>query len=105
MKEMEIQATSVQFECVGADCSATQEVDILGKNQIAEAKSATAANIDKKGSKQARHYRQIQEQLFGAGTKPRGKLDASRTDVAETAEHFSRRGHQVEQVSGFNFAL
>ena len=97
MDKMNIQATSVVYKC--RKCGEEQEVDIVGDSQLGEAKSRSAKQVKKKGSKQARNYRSIQEQKFGSGTKPRAKLDGGRGDHGETRAEFERRGFQVEIVN------
>lgn len=95
--KMNIQATSVLYKCVISDCQAQQEVDIVGQHRIAEAKSRTAKGV-KNGKTQHTHYIQIQQQLFGSGTKPLAKVDATRSDTAEAQSIFDRRGFSIEAL-------
>jgi hypothetical protein len=75
MDVLEIRATSVIYRCT--KCGAEQEVDILGKDRIAEAKSRTKKGW-KNAAPQHKNYRDIQGQVFGEGTRPLGKADNSK---------------------------
>lgn len=95
MDRLEIQATSVIYKCSVECCNNEQEVDILGKDRIAEAKSRTNKGW-KNAKKQHRNYKEIQQKVFVDG-KPLAKADSSKlSDVSEFKELLSRRGFGTE---------
>jgi hypothetical protein len=95
MEKLEIQATSAIYKCTV--CGAEQEVDIVGKNQIAEAKSRNANQVKKKG-KQSKNYKEIQKQLIDKDKNPVAKLNGNKSDVDESKEKYIERGFDVEVV-------
>ena len=95
MEEMDIQKCGVEYKC--KKCGQTQEVDIVGKDQIAEAKSRSAKKVKSKGA-QARRIRDIQQKKFNVDKNPRAKLDGTMTDAAESGEKYLERGFEVETV-------
>jgi hypothetical protein len=94
--KMNIQYTGVHFGC--SLCGQPQEVDIIGENQLGEAKSQcldlTLAKIDE----QAPRLLSISRQLYGTKTQPLAKLDKSRVDHPDTAKLWSSFGFDTEIV-------
>ncbi len=93
--KLEIEATSVEYKC--SLCSLDQEVDILGKEKLAEAKSR-----NKKGWKNVRdqhkNYVEIQQQVFDRG-RPLAKADGgklSRNDKNWFRNKLDSRGFDTE---------
>lgn len=95
MEEMDIQKCGVEYKC--KKCGQAQEVDIVGKDQIAEAKSRSAKKVKSKGG-QARRIRDIQQKKFNIEKNPRAKLDGTLTDATESGEKYLERGFEVETV-------
>jgi uncharacterized Zn-binding protein involved in type VI secretion len=96
MRKIDIQETSAIYECT--KCPAKQEVDIVGKNQIAEAKSRNARGTQR-SKPQATRLVDIQAKLFDPSKKPLAKLDGSLSDVKDSEAIYLRRGFEVEIVS------
>jgi hypothetical protein len=96
MAEMDIKRVGAMFKC--RKCQQDQEVDIVGKDQIAEAKSRKFNQVKKKG-KQARRLRDIQQKRFDKGKNPRSKLDGSLSDVTDSTNKYLERGFDVEVVA------
>jgi len=93
MDKLDIKATSVIYKC--RLCPEQQEVDILGKDRIAESKSRTNKGW-KNSSKQHRNYTEIQQQVFGGG-EPLAKAEGSKlSDVTDFQDRLSRRGFGTE---------
>lgn len=95
MKKMDIQKVGAMYKC--QKCGQDQEVDVVGKDQIAEAKSRNAKQVKKKGA-QARRLRDIQQKLFSKDKNPRAKLDESLDDVNDSRDKYLERGFDVETV-------
>ncbi len=97
MKLMDIQRVGALFRC--AKCKQEQEVDIVGKDQIGEAKSRSFKQVSKKGA-QSRRLRDIQQKKFSPAKNPRAKLDGELSDVGQTVEKYRQRGFDGEVVGG-----
>jgi uncharacterized Zn-binding protein involved in type VI secretion len=97
MEIMEIQKVGAMFVC--SKCGQDQEVDIVGKGQIGEAKSRKFGKVRKRGA-QARRLRDIQQKLFNRNKNPRAKLDGSFDDVNLSVEKYQERGFDSEIVGG-----
>ncbi len=95
MEKMKIEKTSAEYVCV--ICGVNQEVDIVGKDQVAESKSRNINQVKKKG-RQSRNIKQIQKQLFGSNSSPLAKLDGTLGDVADSAEKYNDRSFAIEIV-------
>ena len=95
MEKMDIQAVGRTYRC--SKCAKEQEVDIVGRDQVAEAKSRNFKGV-KNAGKQARRVRDIQQKLFGPTKNPRAKLDGSLEDVEQSAAKYLERGFDVEKV-------
>jgi hypothetical protein len=93
MEKLQVQATSVEFKC--SKCGIQQEVDIVGKDQIAEAKNRTAKGV-KGASQQHKNYRDIQAKRFNKEQKPVGKFPKDHPEATDVESIFSRRGFQAE---------
>jgi uncharacterized Zn-binding protein involved in type VI secretion len=95
MVKLDIQAGTSIYKCT--KCGADQEVDIIGKNQIAESKSRDARGVKKK-KLQASRLKDIQTKLFDPSKKPLAKLDGTLSDVKDSESIYMRRGFEVEIV-------
>jgi len=95
--KMDIQKVGAMYRC--QKCGQEQEVDIVGKDQIGEAKSRNATQVKKKG-KQARRLRDIQQKCFSSDKNPRAKLDGSLSDVEDSKQKYQERGFDGEVVGG-----
>ena len=85
-------------EYVCTVCGQTQEVDIVGGDRVAEAKSRNAKGVKNKGA-QCRRLKGIQRQLFDPEKKPLAKIDGGLSDVGDSKAIYERRGFEVEVVS------
>jgi hypothetical protein len=95
MEEMKIKKCSVQYKC--SKCGQEQEVDIVGEDQVAEAKSRNFKQV-KKRSDQARRIRDIQHKMINPGKNSRAKLDGAMSDSAQSTSKYLDRGFDVEVV-------
>jgi hypothetical protein len=91
--KLDIQATSVEYRC--QKCGQMQEVDMLGKVQLAEAKSRRFRQI-KSRRQQAKRLVDIQNKIVNPGKKPLAKLDGNLADAADSASKYQDRGFDVE---------
>jgi hypothetical protein len=78
-------------------CGKEQEVDIVGGNRVAEAKSRNQKQV-KKRSAQCKRLKSIQTQHFDQEKKPLAKIDGSLSDVGESKAIYERRGFEVETL-------
>lgn len=92
---LNIQACGAEFECT--KCGISQEVDIVGENQVAEAKSRTAKGVKNK-KKQCNNYLDIQKKNFDADTPPLAKLDSNHPQHEAAGAVYTRRGFATEVV-------
>jgi len=92
---LDIQSCGAEYKC--KLCGIGQEVDIVGKDQIAEAKSRTAKGVKNK-SKQCTNYKDIQKKLFDPDTPPMAKLDSEHPQHDAAGEVYKRRGFVTEVV-------
>lgn len=91
--KMDIQSVGAVYKC--KKCGQEQEVDVVGKKQVAEAKSRTYKGVKGK-SKQARRVRDIQHKMFDPTQNPLAKLDGSMADHADSTKKYLERGFNVE---------
>lgn len=95
MQKLDIQAIGRIYEC--DNCHIEQEVDIVGKNRVAESKSRNFNGVKKKG-KQSHRVRDIQQKLFDKGQNPLAKIDGNLADHAQSTDKYLGRGFNVEVV-------
>jgi len=91
--KLDIQKTSVLYRC--SLCGEEQEIDIVGIDQIAEAKSRQFKGVKKK-KKQATNCLDIQTKLFDPSKKPLAKLDGTLSDVKQSQLKYKERGFDTE---------
>lgn len=96
MVGMDIQRAGADFKC--GKCGQNQDVDIVGKDQVAEAKSRKFKGVKNK-SKQARRIRDIQQKLFNKDKNPLAKVDSTKPDVSKSVDKYLERGFDVEVLS------
>jgi hypothetical protein len=93
--KLDIQCCGREYLC--SECGIEQEVDIMGKDQIAEAKSRTEKGVKNK-KKQCNNLFDIQKKLFQGDTPPLAKLDGTLSDVSGSEGIYKRRGFATEIV-------
>ncbi|VAW64470.1 hypothetical protein MNBD_GAMMA11-557 [hydrothermal vent metagenome] len=93
--KLPIDKCSKEYRC--KKCKINQEVDIVGGDRVAEAKSRKSKGVKKK-SGQCKRLKGIQTQLFDPGKKPLAKIDGELGDVQNSKEIYERRGFEVEIV-------
>jgi len=94
-EKLPIDKCSKEYKC--KKCKKTQEVDIVGDNRVAEAKSRKTKGVKNKSS-QCKRLKSIQSQHFDPGKKPLAKIDGDLEDVHESKKIYERRGFEVEIV-------
>ncbi len=93
MEKLKIEKVSVKYECVL--CKQTQEVDIVGENQIAECKNKKKADLE-----QAVRLKDIQTKVKGGGV-PLAKLNENHPKSGSVGNAYDKAGFAVEMVKGF----
>jgi hypothetical protein len=93
MEKLKISKVSVRYKC--SKCAQTQEVDIVGENQIAECKNKKKADL-----KQAERLRDIQTKTKGGG-KPLAKINKSHEKAGSLEKTYGKNGFATEMVAGF----
>ena len=78
-------------------CGKEQEVDVVGGNRVAEAKSRNAKQVRKR-SDQCKRLKGIQAQCLDPQKAPLAKLDGNLEDAAESAKIYERRGFAIELI-------
>jgi len=78
-------------------CKKDQEVDIVGDDRVAEAKSRNSKGVKNKSS-QCKRLKSIQSQHFDPSKKPLAKIDGDLEDAQKSKEIYERRGFEVEIV-------
>jgi hypothetical protein len=94
-EKLPIDKCSKEYKC--KKCKKTQEVDIVGNDRVAEAKSRNSKGVKNKSS-QCKRLKSIQSQHFDPSKKPLAKIDGDLDDVQESKEIYERRGFEVEIV-------
>ncbi len=93
MEKLKIEKVSVLYECLL--CGQTQEVDIVGENQIAECKNKKKADLT-----QAARLNDIQKKTKGGG-KPLAKINENHKKSKRLEKTYSNNGFETEMVKGF----
>ena len=93
MEKLKIEKVSVMYKCKA--CGQNQEVDIVGKDQIAECKSKNKADL-----KQATRLKDIQAKVKGGG-KPMAKLNNNHKKSKSLEKAYEKAGFVAEMVPGF----
>jgi hypothetical protein len=102
MQRLNIQACEVKIKCT--ICGQKGEIDILGDEQAAESQSESARNLDtdKRKSKQARRYNDVQNTMNdvqGTNHQPMSKIDTAQIGDHNLAKRTcARRGMIPEFV-------
>jgi hypothetical protein len=96
MDVLGIQATSVLYRCTNKGCKQTQEVDIVGRDRIAESKSRNLKQVSSKGAQRQR-LKEISQQCFN-DNKPLAKLDGDLDDSDQSRDYYAARGFDTEIV-------
>jgi len=94
MEKLRIQKTSVSYVC--RRCGQSQEVDIQGEYQIAEAMSRSFKGV-KSASKQRERLRKIQKQL-DSSKNPLAKIDGDLDDADKSKDYYAARNVDTEIV-------
>ncbi len=93
MKKLKIEKVSVIYEC--SLCGQTQEVDIVGEEQIAECKNKKKADLN-----QAERLKDIQAKT--KGTKlPLAKINENHKKAESLSKVYGNNGFETEMVPGF----
>lgn len=93
MEKLKIKKVSVLYKCIL--CGQTQEVDIVGENQIAECKNKKKADIN-----QAKRLKDIQSKTKSGG-KPLVKINENHSQSHSLAKTYGNNGFETEMVGGF----
>lgn len=94
-EKLPIDKCSKEYICI--KCEKKQEVDVVGDNRVAEAKSRKVKGVKNK-SDQCKRLKSIPSQLLDANKKPLAKIDGDLEDVQKSKEIYERRGFEVEIV-------
>ena len=93
MEKLKIKKVSVLYKCIL--CGQTQEVDIVGENQIAECKNKKKADVN-----QAKRLKDIQTKTKSEG-QPLVKINENHTQSHSLSKTYSKHGFETEMVGGF----
>lgn len=93
MEKLKIEKVSVMYKC--ALCGQTQEVDIVGENQIAECKNKKKADLT-----QAARIKDIQTKTKSGGS-PLAKINQNHEKARSLSKTYANNGFETEMVGGF----
>lgn len=94
MEKLEIEKVSVMYQC--DLCKQNQEVDIVGKDQIAECKNKKKSDME-----QAQRLKDIQTKVKGDGS-PLAKINEGHKKSKRLEKTYGNAGFETELVPGFS---